>query len=216
VLIGKAFDLQKAVTADFAATVDAVAAAIYLVDAKGRIVHANRSGLALLAADDVLHGANGRLRARDPAFEQTLGDLLADAAGGDDLAIGTRGTAIHLASRGGDHHVAHVLPLTAGERRGAAAPHRAVAAVFVHKAAQSLASPPEVLAKAYRLTPRELGVLFAVVEAGGVGDVAALLGLSQATVKTHLRQVFAKTGVARQAELVRLVAGFLSPAGRPQ
>ena len=59
-------------------------------------------------------------------------------------------------------------------------------------------------------------VLFAVVEAGGVGDVAALLGLSQATVKTHLRQVFAKTGVARQAELVRLVAGFLSPAGRPQ
>jgi DNA-binding CsgD family transcriptional regulator len=56
-------------------------------------------------------------------------------------------------------------------------------------------------------------VLIAIVEVGGVADVAELLGLSQATVKTHLRQIFAKTGVSRQADLVKLVAGFISPVG---
>ena len=33
-------------------------------------------------------------------------------------------------------------------------------------------------------------------------------GLSQPTVETHLHRVFAKTGTRRQAELVKLVAGY--------
>jgi DNA-binding CsgD family transcriptional regulator len=46
------------------------------------------------------------------------------------------------------------------------------------------------------------------VEIGGVPDVAQILGLSEATVKTHLHHLFDKTGTTRQAELVRLVAGY--------
>jgi len=42
----------------------------------------------------------------------------------------------------------------------------------------------------------------------GVPEVAAILGLGQQTVKTHLKRLFAKTGTARQAELVKLVAGY--------
>ena len=211
VLIGKAFDLRKAAAEDFASTIDAVAAAIFLIDSRGNIVHANRSGLTLLAADDVVQAANGRLRVMDRAANQTLNDALARLAAGEDLAIGTG--AIHLPSRAGANYVGHVLPLTGGERRKTGDAHHAVAAIFIHKATLDLSSPPEVLAKAYGLTPRELGVLLAVVQAGGIAEVAHLLGLSQATVKTHLRQVFAKTRTARQADLVRLVAGFIGPVG---
>jgi DNA-binding CsgD family transcriptional regulator len=52
---------------------------------------------------------------------------------------------------------------------------------------------------------------FAVVEVGGVPEVAELLGIGQTTVKTHLHRLFAKTETTRQADLVKLVAGFSSP-----
>jgi DNA-binding CsgD family transcriptional regulator len=35
-----------------------------------------------------------------------------------------------------------------------------------------------------------------------------MLGVSQATVKTHLNNIFRKTGATRQSELIKLVAGI--------
>jgi DNA-binding CsgD family transcriptional regulator len=56
-----------------------------------------------------------------------------------------------------------------------------------------------------------LRVLLAIVETGGVRETAEALGISQATVKTHLHRLFAKTDTRRQADLVKLAAGFASP-----
>jgi len=58
------------------------------------------------------------------------------------------------------------------------------------------------------LTPAELRVLFAIIEVGGVPEVAEVLGISESTVKTHLHHVFGKTGTTRQADLVKFVAGY--------
>jgi DNA-binding CsgD family transcriptional regulator len=41
--------------------------------------------------------------------------------------------------------------------------------------------------------------------------VAAALGVANATVRSHVGRLFQKTGTARQADLVRLVAGYLTP-----
>ena len=70
---------------------------------------------------------------------------------------------------------------------------------------------PEIIARHYRLTPSELRVLLAVIEVGGVPEVAEALGIADTTVKTHLGSVYGKTGTSRQADLVKLVAGFRSP-----
>jgi DNA-binding NarL/FixJ family response regulator len=51
-------------------------------------------------------------------------------------------------------------------------------------------------------------VLLAIVEVGGVPEVAGVLGTSEATVKTHLHHVFEKTGATGQADLVKLTAGY--------
>jgi DNA-binding CsgD family transcriptional regulator len=83
--------------------------------------------------------------------------------------------------------------------------------VFVRRAAMESPSPPDIIAETYRLTPTELRVLTALVDVGGVPDVAAALGIAETTVKTHLGRLFAKTGTRRQAELVKLVAGFAMP-----
>jgi DNA-binding CsgD family transcriptional regulator len=63
----------------------------------------------------------------------------------------------------------------------------------------------------YRLTPAELRVLMALVQTAGVPDVAPVLGLAETTVRTHLRHLFEKTGATRQADLVKIVAGFANP-----
>ena len=78
-------------------------------------------------------------------------------------------------------------------------------------AALDLPSPPEAIVNEFKLTPRELRVLFAIVEVGGVPDVAEVLGVSTETVKTHLGRLFEKTRTSRQADLVKLVAAFSNP-----
>jgi DNA-binding CsgD family transcriptional regulator len=210
VLIGQVIERKTVEAAALADSVDTLAAGMFLVDAAGRIHHANLSGHTMVADGNVLRAATGKLGAADPKAEQALLDAFAAAAAGD-AALGRKGIAVPLRARTGEPYVAHVLPLTSGARRRAGAAYSAVASVFVHRAVLDLPSPPEVLAREFHLTPAELRVLFAIVEVGGVPEVAETLGIAETTVKFHLRQLFAKTGTHRQAELVRLVAGFANP-----
>jgi DNA-binding NarL/FixJ family response regulator len=96
-------------------------------------------------------------------------------------------------------------------RQQAGTIYSAVAAVFVHRASLEIPSSMETMSKLYKLTPSELRVLAAVSEVGGIPAVAEVVGISQATVKTHLQGLFAKTGTSRQADLVKLVATHASP-----
>jgi DNA-binding CsgD family transcriptional regulator/PAS domain-containing protein len=210
VLIGRVIDLKKAEAASLADTLDGISAGMFLVDATGRIVHANVAGHVILDAADVLHAKGGRLAVNDPQADQLLADTIATAGSGD-AALGVKGIAMPLFSRNGERHVAHVLPLTSGERRRAGVSYAAVAALFVYKAELDVPSPPEVIAKAYKLTPTELRVLLAIVEVGGVPEVAEALGIAETTVKTHLGHIYEKTGSSRQADLVKLVAEFSNP-----
>jgi DNA-binding CsgD family transcriptional regulator len=57
----------------------------------------------------------------------------------------------------------------------------------------------------------ELRVLTAIVDIRGVANVADALGISSETVKTHLAHVYEKTGVNRQADLVKLVLRLSIP-----
>jgi two-component system, NarL family, nitrate/nitrite response regulator NarL len=58
------------------------------------------------------------------------------------------------------------------------------------------------LPEAPPLTPREAQVLERIAEGRSVGEIAAELHLSQATVKTHLRGLYAKLEVSERAAAV--------------
>ena len=210
VLIGKVIDLRTIEAATFADTLDGLNAGIFLVDATGRIVHANAAGHGILAVGDILRSFAGRLVAHDQQVDEVLRDAFKATEHGDG-AIGTKGIAVPLIARDGERHVAHILPLTSGARRRAELAIAATAALFVQKAALEIPSRPEAIAKAYKLTPTELRVLLTLVEVGGGPEVAEVLGIADGTVKTHLSHLFQKTGVKHQVDLVRLVAGFSSP-----
>ena len=209
-LIGRVIDLRTAESAMLADTLDGIRAGMMLVDADGRIVHANAAGHALLADGSVLSAVGRKLVINDAGTDEELRNVFL-AAGSGDAAVGIKGIAVPLTARNGDHYVAHVLPLTSGARRSAGKSYASVAALFVHKAALGTPSPPEIIAKTFKLTPSELRVLLGIVEVGGVPETAEALGVAEATIKTHLRHLFAKTGTRRQAELVKLVVGFSNP-----
>jgi DNA-binding CsgD family transcriptional regulator len=116
-----------------------------------------------------------------------------------------------LITRDGTRYLAHVLPLAAGARRRAGTTYPAAAAVFVNEAVLGVRSLPEIIAETYKLTPAELRILLAIVEVGGVPEVAEALGIAESTVKTHLGRLFQKTATSRQAGLVGIVAGFANP-----
>jgi DNA-binding CsgD family transcriptional regulator len=97
---------------------------------------------------------------------------------------------------------AHVLPLTGSDFRIRLQP-AAVAAVFI-------GAPPDeqhgadTVAAAFALTPAETRVLASLFAGRTLAETAASLGIAGTTAKTHLEHIFLKTGVTRQAELMRL------------
>ena len=206
-LIGKVIDLHRVEAAALADSLDELASSMFIVDSTGRIIHANASAHRLIAEANVLRSNRGRIAALDPVGNRHLLEIFAAAQAGD-AAVGKKGIAMPLTARTGERYVAHVLPLTSGARRKAGVSYSAAAAVFVRKAALDLLSPPEAIADEFRLTPAEVRVLFAIVEIGGVPEVAPVLGISDQTVKTHLHRIYEKTATKRQADLVKLVASY--------
>jgi DNA-binding CsgD family transcriptional regulator len=185
----------------FRNTIDGLAAAVLLVDAEGRLVHANHAGRTMLGAGQaVTQGREGVLRLDRQgmrAFLPQPGEVVPHSA------------SVETAS--GERLVVHVLPLTGGMRTYAGLGGDAVAALFVQPARFNPPSIPQTLARAFNLTPAELRVALATLSHDRVADVAETLGVAEPTVKTHLSRVFAKTDTRRQADIVKLVAAFSSP-----
>jgi DNA-binding CsgD family transcriptional regulator len=208
-LIGDVIEQRTIASELLSEALDGLRAAFFLVGSDGSILHANASGLALLNDRSVLHSPLGRLTSGNDEATQLMRDAFA-AAGHGDRALGERGLAIPLDSNGA-RYLLNVLPLTSGARRAAARVRDAVAAVFVHRAELAKTLPPEAIARSFRLTPSELRVLMTIVTTGNVAQTAEALGIAESTVRTHLHRLFAKTGASRQADLVKIVAGFTSP-----
>lgn len=65
------------------------------------------------------------------------------------------------------------------------------------------------VAQACGLTPTEERMLALIVEGLDTIVAAKRLGIAPTTARTHLQRLFAKTGTARQSELVRFVATYV-------
>lgn len=210
VLIGKLFDAWSISAESLIKTLDALSAGVFLVDGRGRMVRHNLVAEAMLASGDVVCAVNGHLAPADQSASRAFAEF-AGAAGLSDTLIGGRGVSLSLAGLDGSSYVAHLLPLGSQQRHQMFDTPKAMAAIFIRKAEIDTPSGVDLLANRFHLTPRETDVLQGLMKVGGVADIAGFLGISERTVKAHLHNMFAKTGLSRQADLVKLVAAF---AGR--
>ena len=184
--------------------------AVMLVDRRGRLAFTNPAAEALLGPDQPLTVEQGRLMACDAATDATVQAALAPAMlDADDGQGGIREVVVPRHKR--RPLLMTVVPV------GRRVADRSDLGLRI--AAMVLVSDPEVrpwsrlegFARAYGLTAAEGKVLDALVDGDGLDRAAERLCIGRATVKTHLNRILAKTGTARQSELIRLVAGTISP-----
>jgi DNA-binding CsgD family transcriptional regulator/PAS domain-containing protein len=212
VTISKVLDARTIEGVRMAQTLDALRCAVVLVTGQGAILHANQAAEALLNGGGPVRSVNGILQANRPSAAAELRAALALAADGE-AGIGRTGLAIRLTAPDSDLPLtlAHVLPLTGSDFRTRLQP-AAVAAVFIGAPVHAQ-DGAEMVTAAFGLTPAETRVLASLLAGLSLTDAAAALGIARDTAKNHLNRIFQKTGVTRQADLMRLATGLVPPAG---
>jgi DNA-binding CsgD family transcriptional regulator/PAS domain-containing protein len=183
--------------------------AVILTDAQGRILFANKVAEAMLENGVVVQGKGGTLRATSASAASELRAAIAQA-GRREADLGEYGLSVQLSDSASPAVLAHVLPLTGSNMR-ASLQSAAVAAVFIKPAIIDIEPALDIVARLYNLTGAEARVLQAIVDTGRAPDIAAALGISESTVRTHLKRLFEKTSTHRQVELVKLVAAHARP-----
>jgi len=207
--ISNLLDMKAIEASTFAATLETLAIAVVLVDARGAIVHGNAPARSMLDAKDPIRGERGVLKLASAASSAALEDAIRLSAS-NEAKLGQRGIGVPLQCRDGSPCVLHVLPLKRGQIRPGLE-RRASAAVFIAHAAIPPQMPAAALAVIYDLTPAETRVMELLAEGKTQAEIGLQLGISTNTVKTHRRRVFEKTGASRQVELVRLLASVSLP-----
>jgi DNA-binding CsgD family transcriptional regulator len=164
----------------------------------------------MLAEGTLIAARNGILHAVAAEADSALTDSLRSLEDRTASGVAQR-VAIRLSDATEPNWIAHVLPLMDGARRRAGDAFEAAAAVFVRGSSLAERSPLEALAQLYGLTAGEIRVVEAVLRMSRLDDMATALGISRATVKTHLNRAYRKCRVTGQSDLIRLISE-LGPA----
>lgn len=77
--------------------------------------------------------------------------------------------------------------------------------IFVCDPDAQTTAPREILRQVFDFTPSEATLAMELANGLSLDEAAEVLSIRRNTARTHLRAIFAKAGVTRQAELVRLV-----------
>jgi DNA-binding CsgD family transcriptional regulator/PAS domain-containing protein len=195
---------RKTVERDcFAEVIDALAVAVILVDANGRISHTNPAANEFLARGNILRSVGGVLSASRSNSHHELRVATATP----DLAA----RSVPLESGSGHSVVATILPLTSGFRQDCGRDFPATAAVFVHDHHPADQGASAAVAALFGLTGAESRVLSAMLEGRTIAQTAEQFGISLNTARTHLQRLFSKTNTNRQSDLIRLAGKALPP-----
>ena len=191
----------NAVGATLAELLEATGAGIIQLDGRGRIVAANDCAREVLRTGDGLCDEGGALFARTPKDDARLQSLLARAlppfgaqGAGGSTSVGRPGALPPL--------VLHVNPVSPETVSCKALPVAAL--VLVVDPAVRAAIDPALLEAALDLTRMEARVAVLLAQGMSVPEIAAATGRKTSTIRSHVKHMFAKHGLSRRAELVRL------------
>src|SRR5215467_12177220 len=180
---------------------------VVLIDSGGRVLFTNRAADEILALGDGLSLTADGLRAGTRADTRRLESLVAEAlkvAGGGTMRVARPSLAepwLVLAAPARSHGW---WPLDT----------RAAAVVFITDPARAPTLSCSMLRQLFDLTPTEAKVALSIAAGNDVPESAREFRISANTVHTHMRHIFRKLGVRRQAEVVRVLmrAGLVMPA----
>lgn len=179
-------------------TLTAIGLPALLLNRDGTVVEAG-DGIEELGAY-VQWRAHNRVLLTDGAANDMLTEALAALDSQPEMAVQS------FPLRDGDNRAAmvvHVIPV----RRSAQDIFSGSYALMVLTPVAAPSAPPiELMRSLFDLTPSEARVARALASGASLEEIAAGGGVAISTVRSQLRQVLEKTGCARQAEVVSLLA----------
>ena len=178
--------------------------AIVVANAYGHVAESNASARAILAEADGLLMRDGALRAARSDDNARLVRLILEAAGGVDGLTFIHKSGVMQVAR---PSCRRPLALVVSPTRNAASPFGHSHAVTIAFADPERApeADTDLLARLYGFTPREASVAALLMRGRSPSEAADELGMTENTVRTHIRHVFDKTRVERLTDLVRLL-----------
>lgn len=194
----------------YAGAVEQLSVAAIVLDENGRLLNASARARDMLARNDGLRLVEGSLRLSERSETQALQEAITQVltnqrSGAPALPRALRATRPSGAADLG--LVVRAVPRSQWSE-GKAVPS---VAIFVSDPEQQSEAPLTVITQLFGFTPTEANLALLLVNGLTLDEAAAQLGVSRNTARTHLRSVFAKTGVSRQTLLVRLILKSVAP-----
>lgn len=193
-------------SATFAAAIDHLSDGVILADHALGLRHANTAAAWMLETNDGLSLRRGRLVAEDATAHRQLVTavrrLSAPVPDPFDIRIMVRRRS------GAMPYVISLRPALGDALPALGAPAHVI--LFVTDPELALVSPnADRLGEDFGLTPAEARVACIAVQALSVPMIAARLGVTENTIKTHLKAVYEKLGVRTRAEFVRFLTAAI-------
>jgi DNA-binding NarL/FixJ family response regulator len=180
---------------------NAYAFGVIICDQGGRVKFANAAAETLARQGGAILLSRGQLSALARTEACRLADLIRDAA------TDGAGGAIQLTGRDGAiTMLALVTPLPRQPDQN----HAGRALVSLRATADRLTLSATALAMMFGLTPSQASIALAIFEGKVPEKIALERGVRISTLRSHLAEIFARTGTEDQRDLVRLL-GLLPP-----
>ena len=177
------------------------------LDRRGRILAANDRARGLLRHGEELSDADGVLQARAPDDQGRLARLVAEALPTSG-AVPVSGSMQLGRVSGLPPFVVHIKPVGIPQPDYGARPVAAL--VLIVEPGRHPRLDSALVARTLRLTPAESQVAALLADGKTVRDIALATGRRESTIRSHVKHMFAKHGLSRQADLVRLVLSLAS------
>lgn len=188
----------------YASAVDRLAVGTIILDELGHILKTNELASQLLKHKDGIGQQNNQLVFNQRELNTEFKELLSKVLGSNlDNKPGIA-QALRIARPSGRADLGLIIrPVPASEwPEGQSTP---TMAVFISDPEQQSDTSQVVIIRLFGFTPAEAALAMQLARGLSLADASVQLNISQHTARAQLKAIFAKTGVTRQAELVRLV-----------
>ena len=196
----------------YAGAVNQLSVASIILDEQGRMLTTNAVGRALLDQGEGLSLRDGHLhiegRNINKELQEALTSIIREQLHGETSMV----RALRVPRPGGRSDLGLVVrPVPASQwSEGQVSPS---AAVFISDPDLQESTSQPILGALFELTPAEANLATLLARGLNLAQVSVAQNISQHTARAQLKSIFAKTGVSRQAELVRLVLKSVASLG---
>lgn len=175
----------------------------FFLDARGEVVALNRNAQDLVQREREVDLSDGSIRLSDNVADAKLNSIIGRMVSGPGADSVPSVQVLRVAREKDYSDLQFVVKSLRASSSGLGIGYAAV--VFACDTELCVTAPTRALCELFGFTKAEARVAMLLTDGLDIEEIRCLLGIERNTVRSHIRSIFSKTGVNRQALIVRLV-----------